>query len=249
MDRMIYTASAGAARTLEAQAVMSNNLANVNTAGFREQLAANRAVPIVGEHMMDTRVSTVASTPGSHMRQGIMEETGHALDVAIRGPGWFAVQTEQGEAYTRAGEFSVNAQNQLVMSHNGLPVLSADGAPIDVPERGAITITSDGTVSALGAGENPRDVQMVGQLKLVNPPATDLARGDDGFFRLTQGGVAPADPAVTVVSGFVEKSNVSAAQAMVGMIANARHFEMQMKVIRDAATNEERANAILSFNA
>jgi len=249
MDRMIYTAAAGAARTLQTQAVMSNNLANVNTAGFREQLAANRAVPIVGQHMMDTRVSTVASTPGSHMRQGIMEETGHTLDVAIRGPGWFAVQTTQGEAYTRAGEFAVNTENQLVMRHNGLPVLSADGAPMELPERGTLTITSDGTVSALGAGENPRDIQMVGQLRLVNPDASELARGDDGLFRMAQGDAAPADPTVTVVSGFVEKSNVSASEAMVGMIANARHFEMQMKVIRDAATNEERANSILSFNA
>jgi len=249
MDRMIYTAAAGAARTLQTQAVMSNNLANVNTAGFREQLAANRAVPIVAPNMMDTRVSTVASTPTSHFRQGIMEETGHALNAAIRGPGWFAVQTGEGEAYTRAGEFAVNAQNQLVMQHNGLPVLSADGAPIELPERGTITIATDGTISALGAGENPRDIQMAGQLKLVNPPAADLTRGDDGLFRLTQGGAAPVDAQVTVVSGFVEKSNVSASAAMVGMIANARHFEMQMKVIRDAATNEERANSILSSNA
>jgi len=248
MDRMIYTAAAGAARTLQTQAVMSNNLANVNTAGFRAQLSANRSVPIVGQNMAHTRVSTVASTPSSHMRQGIMEQTGHALDLAIRGPGWFAVQTEAGEAYTRAGEFAVNAQNQLVTSQ-GLPVLSADGAPIDLPERGAVTIATNGTVSALGAGENPRDVQMVAQLKLVNPPATDLVRGDDGFFRLPQGAAAPADPQVTVAPGFVEKSNVSAPESMVGMIANARHFEMQMKVIRDASTNEERANSILSSNA
>jgi len=248
MDRMIYTAAAGAARTLETQAVMSNNLANISTAGFRAQLTANRAVPIVGQNMADTRVSTVASTPTSSMRQGIMEETGHALDVAIRGSGWFAVQTGQGEAYTRAGEFAVNAQNQLV-TNQGLPVLSADGTPIDVPERGALTIASDGTISALGAGENPRDVQMVAQLKLVNPPAADLRRDDDGFFRLAQGGTVPADPAIMVVSGFVEKSNVSAPEAMVGMIANARHFEMQMKVIRDASANEERANSILSSNA
>jgi len=247
MDRMIYTAAAGAKRTLDAQAVMSNNLANVNTAGFREQLSANRAVPIVGRNMADTRVSTVASTPGSHMRQGIMEETGNPLDVAIRGSGWFAVQTEQGEAYTRAGEFAVNTQNQLVTQH-GLPVLSDDGAPIDLPERGTLTIASDGTISALGAGDNPRDVQRVAQLKLANPPASDLLRGDDGLFRLSQGGSAPAQTGITVASGFVEKSNVSASAAMVGMIANARHFEMQMKVIRDASTNEERANSILSSN-
>jgi len=248
MDRMIYTAAAGAARTLQTQAVLSNNLANVNTTGFRAQLAANRAVPIVAPNTMDTRVSTVASTPTSQLRQGIMEETGHALDAAIRGPGWFAVQTAQGEAYTRAGAFAVDAQNQLVATHNGQPVLSADGAPIEVPERGTLTIATDGTISALGAGENPRDIQMVAQLKLVNPPAENLVRSDDGFFRLTQGGTAPTDTRVTVVSGFVEKSNVSAPEAMVGMIANARHFEMQMKVIRDAATNEERANSILSAN-
>jgi len=247
MDRMIYTAAAGAARTLEAQAIVSHNLANVNTAGFREQLSANRAVPIVGANMAATRVSTVASTPASSLRQGIMEETGNPLDVAIRGAGWFAVETESGEAYTRAGEFVVNAEGQLVTNH-GLPVLSDDGAPIDIPARGTLTIAADGTISALGAGERPRDIQRVAQLKLVKPPSADLKRGDDGFFRLAEGDSAPADPSVTVASGFVEKSNVSSAQAMVGMIANARHFEMQMKVIRDAASNEERANSILSSN-
>lgn len=247
MDRIIYTAAAGAARTLEHQSVISNNLANVSTAGFREQLAANRAVPIVGQNMADTRVSTVASTPGISMRQGAMAETGHALDVAIRGDGWFAVQTPEGEAYTRAGEFAVNAQNQLV-TLAGLPVLSADGAPVEIPDRGTVTFATDGTISALGAGENPREIQMLGQLKLANPPAQDLSRSDDGLFRLTQGGTAPADPRVSIIAGFVEKSNVSAAEAMVGMISNARHFEMQMKIIRDASTNEERANSILSSN-
>src|SRR5690606_30780756 len=80
MDRIIYTAAAGAARTLEQQAVISNNMANASTAGFREQLALNRAVPIVGENMAHTRVSTVATTPGTRMQPGVMAETGHALD-------------------------------------------------------------------------------------------------------------------------------------------------------------------------
>jgi len=248
MDRMIYTAAAGAARTLETQSVLGNNLANVNTTGFREQLAVNRAVPIVGKGMTDTRVSTVTSTPASNLRQGTMEETGHALDLALRGAGWFALQTPQGEAYTRAGAFAVNANQQLVTSHNGLPVLSADGAPIEIPERGTVTFATDGTINALGAGENPNDIQVLGQIKLVNPPTADLRRGDDGLFRLRQGGSAEPDPQVSVVVGFVEKSNVSAAQAMVGMISNTRHFEMQMKVIHDAATNAERANTILSSN-
>lgn len=247
MDRIIYTAAAGAARTLEQQAVISNNMANASTTGFREQLALNRAVPIVGENMAHTRVSTVATTPGTRMQPGVMAETGHALDVAIRGEGWFAVQTPEGEAYTRAGEFAVNAENLLV-TQTGRPVLSADGAPIEIPERGTLTFGVDGAINVLGAGENPREIQMIGQLKLVNPPEEQLVRGDDGLFRLPQGAAAPADPAIGVVSGFIEKSNVSVAETMVGMINNARRFEMQMKIIRDASGNEERANSILSTN-
>src|SRR5690606_12970974 len=111
MDRIIYTAAGAAARTLEQQAIISNNMANVSTTGFREQLAIQRSVPIEGRPGMPTRVSTVATTPGSHMGQGTMVETGHALDAAITGEGWFSVMTPQGEAYTRAGEFAVNAQN------------------------------------------------------------------------------------------------------------------------------------------
>ncbi|MER1966519.1 flagellar basal-body rod protein FlgF [Castellaniella sp. GW247-6E4] len=246
MDRILYTAANGAARILEQQSVISNNMANVSTTGFREQLAIYRSVPVVpqaGE--LPTRVATVASTPGSHFRQGTLAETGHALDAAIAGEGWFAVRTPQGEAYTRAGEFAVNAQNQLV-TQSGLPVLSVDGQAIEVPERGSITFATDGQISALGAGDNPRDIQLIAQLKLVNPPADQLQRGGDGLFRLAQGQAAPADPGVKITPGFVEQSNVNPALAMVAMIANARQFEMQMKVIQSANTDEERGNSILS---
>lgn len=247
MDRVLYTAANGAARVLEQQAVVTNNMANVSTTGFREQLALYRSVPVVGQAgELPTRVSTVASTPGSQFRQGIMAETGSALDAAIAGDGWFAVRAaDGGEAYTRAGEFAVNNQNLLVTS-TGLPVLSADGQEIEIPERGSITFSTDGQISALGAGDNPADIQVVGQLKLVNPPVEQLERGGDGLFRLAGGQLAQADEALRIVPGFVEKSNVSPAEAMVAMISNARQFEMQMKVIQNANTNEERGNSILS---
>jgi flagellar basal-body rod protein FlgF len=246
MDRILYTASNGAARILEQQSAIANNMANVSTTGFREQLAIYRSVPVVpqaGE--LPTRVSTVASTPGSRFGQGAMVETGHALDAAIAGQGWFAVQTPQGEAYTRSGEFAVNQENQLV-TLGGLPVLSNDGRPIEIPERGSVTFATDGQMSALGAGDNPRDIQMLAQLKLVNPPPNQLQRGDDGLFRLAGGQPAQADAAVRIAPGFVEKSNVNPAGAMVAMISNARQFELQMQVIKNASTNEERGNSVLS---
>jgi len=245
MDRMIYTAAAGAARALEQQSVISNNLANVSTAGFREQVAAYRAVPVQGLPGLPTRVSTIASTPGSGMGQGAMMETGKATDLAIAGEGWFSVQARDGEAYTRAGDFSINAQGQLV-TRQGLPVLSEDGAPVEIPERGALAFSGDGQITVLGAGDRPNDLQALGRLKLVNPPAADMRRGDDGLFRMAQGQAAPADAQVRLVAGFIEKSNVSPASAMVGLIANARQFDMQMKVIQDAGANAERANSILA---
>ncbi len=247
MDRIIYTAAGGAARVLEQQAVISNNMANVGTTGFREQMAMYRSVPLVSQVGLPTRVATVATTPGSNFGQGVMAETGHALDLAVTGEGWFSVQTPQGEAYTRAGELAVNQQGLLV-TQQGLPVLSTDGAPVEIPDRGSVTFSGDGQITALGAGDRPSDIQLLGQLKLVNPPAATMVRGDDGLFRTADGQAAQADPQVRMISGFVEKSNVNPAEAMVGMIANARRFEMQMKIIQDASTNAERANSILSSN-
>lgn len=248
MDRILYTAANGAARVLEQQAVIANNMANVATTGFRKQLAVYRSVLVQGHAgELPTRVSTVASTPGSQFRQGILAETGRALDAAIAGEGWFAVQTPNGEAYTRAGEFAVNDRNELVTT-TGLPVLSANSQPIKVPGRGNIVFSADGQVTVSGIGGDPRNIQMIGQLKLVNPPIEQLERGGDGLFRVAGGKPAQADPATRIIPGFVEKSNVSPAEAMVAMISNARQFEMQMKVIESANANEKRANSILSVN-
>lgn len=246
MDRIIYTAANGANRVLDQQAVLSNNMANLGTAGFREQLVNYRAVPVVSEQGLPTRVSTVATTPGTSMAQGVMAETGRALDVAITGEGWFGVQTPNGEAYTRGGEFSVNQQGMLV-NRDGYAVLSADNMPIEIPDRGIVTIMGDGTIAALGAGDNPNDIQNIGQLKLVTIAPANLQRGADGYFR-AGGNAQPAaqDPNVRVQAGYVEKSNVSAAETMVALIENSRRFEMQMKVIRDAGTNAQQANSILS---
>ena len=102
MDRIIYTAMNGAARITEHQSVLANNMANVNTTGFREQIAMYRSVPVTDGVSLPTRVSTVASTPRNNFEMGNMQTTGREMDVALASSnGWFAVQTPQGEA-TRA---------------------------------------------------------------------------------------------------------------------------------------------------
>lgn len=248
MDRIVYTALAGANRTLENQASISHNMANSTTTGFRAQMAMYRSVPLVGDGL-DTRVSTVTATPTSDFSLGPMQTTERALDVALTGPGWLTVQTPDGqEAYTRAGNLQVGV-NGLLQTSLGLPLLTAQNQPIAVPENARLTFGADGSVNALGAGDPPNDLMLLGQLKLVNPATNEIVRGDDGLFRRFENGQAvatQADPNVRIVGGVLEGSNVNPAQTMVGMIDSQRRFEMQMKVISTANENAQRANGLLA---
>jgi flagellar basal-body rod protein FlgF len=248
MDRMIYIAMSGAKQVMEQQASAANNMANVSTPGFRAQLNNFRAVPVVGEEAT-TRVFVAASTPGADMNNGPVTETGRPLDVAVRGDGWLTVQTaDGGEAYTRVGNLQVGADGQL-MTMGKLPVIG-DAGPMAVPPGAAAMVSSDGLVSAIGAGDPLTNVAQVGRLKLVNPASADLVRGDDGLFRMRAGAAAPdADPAVTLQTGAIEGSNVNPVSAMVEMIANARSFEMQMKAVKSADENDQRANQLLSMSS
>lgn len=252
MDHMIYTAASGARQALAQQAVTANNLANVSTTGFKAQLSISRADPVNGPGW-PTRVLAAQVTPGTDVSGGPIIHTGRDLDVAVKGSGWLAVQTpDGGEAYTRDGSFQVDSTG--VLRSGGLPVVDESGKPLVIPLGARVMIADDGTISVLESGMNPTAITQVGQLKLVDPQADAMYRGDDGLFYREQpagaAGVAPpfpANPDVRVVSGALEGSNVSATEAMVSMIANARHFEMQMKAISTADQNARQANTILSI--
>jgi flagellar basal-body rod protein FlgF len=251
MDRLIYTALSGATQTLERQAVVANNMANASTPGFRGQLSMFRAVPVNGDGNA-TRAITAATTPGADLSPGTLTETGRTLDVAIDGDGWLAVQAQDGsEAYTRAGGLQMDSTGLL--RSNGNVVLSEFGAPLVLPLGAKVTIAADGTISALGAGDQPNAIAEVGRLKLVNPPADQIARGGDNLFHPranadgTPGAAFAADENVVVVSGAIESSNVDPTEAMVSMIENARRFEMQMKMVSSIDENDQSANRLLSL--
>lgn len=244
MDRILYTAMSGARQSMDQQAVVNNNLANVATPGFREELSAMRAVPVQGEGL-PTRTVTMATTPGSDFSPGAISTTGRELDVAIDGNGWLAVQTDNGEAYTRRGDLKVDANG--VVNVLGHPVVG-DGGPIIVPLGADVSVGVDGTLSALTPGADLTSRGPVGRLKLVDPGNGTLVRGDDGLFRTQNGQALQADDGVRVVSGALEGSNVSATEAMVAMIDTSRRYDMQMKVIESADQNAERANKLLSVS-
>ncbi len=244
MDRLIYTAMTGAKHLLEQQGVVSHNLANVNTTGFRAELSAFRAVPVVGDGL-NTRTFVVDSTVGADLTPGILQQTGRPLDIALPGAGFIAVQVADGsEAYTRAGDLQVSADGQL-QTRNGNAVLG-DGGPIAIPPDSKLTIASDGTISMVPTVGVPNAVATVGRIKLVNPNGSEIERGGDGLFRMKSGSPAEADANVAIVSGTLEGSNVNVVEAMVSLIENGRQFDMQMKILQNAQGNAAQAMSILS---
>jgi flagellar basal-body rod protein FlgF len=247
MDRLIYIAMNGAKHTLERQATVSNNMANASTAGFRAAVSAFRALPVVGPGA-PTRAFVVDSTLGSDFRPGTILESGRALDVAVRGAGWLAVQGGDGkEAYTRAGDLQRTSAG-LLQTRAGHNVLG-EGGPITVPPNSEVTIGGDGTVSVIPTDTIPNAVNIVGRIKLVNPPERDLERGADGLFRLHSGRPAPADGSVQLVSGALEGSNVSMVESLVDMIAHARQYDLQVKLLQTAENNSRGWGQIMSMTA
>lgn len=249
MDRAIYTAMGAANAALNRQAVTANNLANVSTNGFRAQLTAYRAVPVNGPGDA-TRVLVAESTPYNDYTMGSVNQTGRSLDVAMPQNGWLAVQLPDGsEAYTRDGNIEVDSEGQLRVK--GYPVMG-DGGPIEIPPQAQITIAPDGSITALGAGDEPTALALIGRLKMVTAQPYLLRHGDDSLFHVDasveENPVLPADPELRLMPGALESSNVSPVKAMVDMIATARGFDMQMKVITAVDDNQKNANQLLSVS-
>lgn len=246
MDRLIYTAMTGAKHILEQQATTAHNLANATTTGFKAQIDSFRAVPILGDGL-PTRAFVVDATMGTNYAAGSIQQTGRDLDIAVQGEGWIAVQRADGsEGYTRNGSLKINQNGQL-QTESGLNVMG-DGGPISIPPDVSVTIAKDGTVSSVNNLTAPGATNIIGRIKLANPPESSLKRAADGLFVTSNGQPAPADVNVTVVGGALESSNVNVVDTMVNMISLARQFEMQMKMLDNAQNNAGKADQLFGLN-
>ncbi|MBA1146962.1 flagellar basal-body rod protein FlgF [Ectothiorhodospiraceae bacterium WFHF3C12] len=243
MDRMVYLAMTGAKHALQAQQNTAHNLANANTTGFRADLDSLMSAPVTGPGH-DSRVYSLETGVGNDFQQGSMQHTGRELDIAVEGKGWIAVQAADGtEGYTRRGDLKVGPGG-LLETGDGRLVMGNDG-PVAVPPAEKIEIGSDGTVSVVPLGQSADTLAVVDRIKLVNPPETELTKGEDGLFRLKQGGQAAPDGAVSVVNGTLEGSNVNTVDALVEMIDNQRQFEAYVKLMDAAKTNDEASSRLL----
>ena len=246
MDRMLFLAMNGASQIMQAQATAANNLANVSTTGFKEDLAQFRSMPVFGLGM-PSRVYAMTERPGVDLSAGAHNQTGRELDMAISGNGWFAVQgTDGNEAYTRAGDLHISSAGLLV-NGAGHPIIGSSGAPIAIPPYEKIEIGADGTITIRPIGQQANVLAQVDRIKLVNPDPANLTKGADGLIHTEDGSVAPADASVQVVSGVLENSNVNAVDEMVRIIELARQYETQVKMMNAAKENETSSDRLIQM--
>lgn len=236
MDRLLQLSSAAAKQTMFAQAVNTNNLANISTPGFRKDL-----VTFTGTNSSAEQRTTIDAS------SGVVRTTGRNLDVAVSGQGWLAIAAPDGsEAYSRRGDLRIDAFGQLT-DGAGNTVLG-NGGPIAVNDYSSIEISDQGFISITPRGGEATEQQTIDQLKLVTLNAADLAKGADGLLRLRNNQVADQDPNVRVQSGALEASNVSSVEALVRMMDLARKYESQVKIMQHADQDQQALDSILKFS-
>jgi flagellar basal-body rod protein FlgF len=246
VDRFLYVAMTGASELQLAQAVTNNNLANASTTGFKATLASALYVPIEGPGHADARVYSTTAGQGVDLTPGGIVQTGRELDVAVDGDGWIAVQAPDGsEAYTRAGDFRIDAYGLLTTS-TGEPVLG-EGGPIAISQYQSIEIGRDGTISIRPLGQEASVLSVVDRIRLVSVSSADLVRGADGLMRVVEGGAAVPDAGIKVVSRSLESSNVNIVNAMVEMITQARAYEMQIKMLGTAESIDQASQRLVAL--
>ncbi len=240
MDKLIFTAVSGAERTMRAQQVHANNLANIDTSGFRANLevaatqAQQQGYGYDSMHLAQTQADSIST------RSGAVRDTGRPLDVAINGGGYLAVQYDGGEAYTRAGAIDIDANGAL--SVHGHPLMG-EGGPITLPPHQAVEIGLDGTISVLTEGATA--MQAIDKLRLVNAEGAELTKNEAGLIVSRQGDPLEADPNVSVRGGALEGSNVSAVEEMVAVMSLNRSFEIQMKLFKASDSMNEVGNRLI----
>jgi len=243
MTGSIYMAASGALAYKKRLEVLSNNLANVNTAGFKQEKNTFQAY-----FLSETPNSEIANTSNSAPSQGPLfwtqlksmtdyspgpvKETGNYLDVAINGRGFFAVQTPYGVQYTRRGDFTMN-QNGILVTQQGYPVMG-EGGEIPVDSQAKLTDRKGHKFSVDEKGNVSVDGNHVDRLRIVDFEKPQLLEKVGHSFFKTIGLHVTEAPAENfrIEQGSLELSNVDAVKIMAELIEVVRGYETYQKVIR-----------------
>jgi flagellar basal-body rod protein FlgF len=219
MDNPGYATLTRQAGLMREMQVVANNIANMASTGFRrEGIVFSEYVRALDAGHDSLSMATARVAYASDV-QGALTRTGRPLDLAVEGTGFFLVQTPEGRMLTRAGNFVRDADGSVV-THDGMPLLDAGGAAVVVPpDATAISVASDGTLSADGL-----PIAQIG-LWLAPGPGTTERRAGARF--AVEGAPVPAgEESGRIVGGFLESSNVSPVAEVARMIEVQRTYEL-----------------------
>jgi flagellar basal-body rod protein FlgF len=222
--------------------MLADNLANVGTPGFKNEMLAVSAkrIRLPG----GTELIGQPMTLERNMDDGSFTQTGNPLDLAIKGSGFFAVQTPLGDRYTRNGHLQIDSQGQLVNTA-GYPVLSEGGQPISFqPTDSDISVGQDGTVSVRRNGSQV-NVGTIGIVTFADP--VKLQRVSGSLFRATEAPVPSTDG--RIVQGMVEESNVQSVTEITRMIDINRRFQAAQRIIEAETERSQKAMQVLTKTA
>ncbi len=260
MIRALFTAATGMIGQQLNVDTIANNLANVNTTGFKKshvhfqdliyetlkpagtETTNGQIIPQgiqVGHGVRPSSIAKIYTT-------GSFVQTGNSLDIAIEGDGFFQVLLPDGtRAYTRDGSFQIDANGTLV---------TADGYYLDpqitIPtDYQQIDIGSDGVVSATVSGQDPQNVGQIQLARFVNNAGLDASRGRNLLLETVASGTAtegvPSDPGFgTIEQGFLENSNVQVVEEILNLIIAQRAYEANSKVITSSDEMLQTANQL-----
>ncbi|MAD20031.1 MAG: hypothetical protein CMJ52_07450 [Planctomycetaceae bacterium] len=232
MNYGLWMSAAGLSTEMHRQDVISNNLANAQTAGFKADHTYTRERPVAREELgADVPAQLLLERLGG----GVLAEptwtnfgqagftAGGDLDLAISGSGFFVVRDGDGEAFTRDGAFNRGVRGELV-DGDGRPVMSVRDRPIRLPETGEISIGEDGSIVV--------DGESVDRVRIAGPDADRLRKDGDNLYRYTGVGKVPdAGPDVFVKQGWIEDSGVDPIRSMTDLVASSRAVQASARFI------------------
>ena len=220
-----YAACSGLIARTDALEVAANNLANINSTGYkaqREYFSSLVADAAANANPLNQAVNNYGVLGGARvdLAPGNMERTSNDLDLAVEGSGFFEIQTRNGTRFTRDGNFKLSADRQL-QTQSGDPVLSNQGQPMQLP-AGQVSISADGTISV--------DNNVVARVGLVELPGANLLAEGSANFSAQGGTVKPATES-SIRQGMLESANLNAVSASVGLISIQRYADMLFRTL------------------
>lgn len=242
MDKAMFIGTHGAKNSMHQLEVLTNNLANINTTGFRADYVATKQFN-VDANGMHARSYEVLDKTYSDFKTGPLLHTDRDLDVAVGDKGFLSVQAKSGqEGYTRAGDLQI--KDGFLTTQSGHLVMGMSGL-INVGQAEKVTIGADGTVSIRTKGDH--NMVAINRIKLVSPPLSQLQKGSDGLFYVSGGTSVKQDNNLRLTTGALEGSNVNPVETLTSLIELSRQFDLNSDLMKSMSEDGSKANQILQM--